>query len=187
MKLGTFVLTWALTAGITVPALAYNFHRPFHHGVNVALASAGVPGARQRIGPQLRNSFSQSPVKVGDVVAGFKVSSEYGDRIHPIEGVRKPHLGTDVQTPVGTPLYALADASVGATVRVSCWRDPKGGLIALVSSDLLPGQTIKLMHLQQCFSGVKEAGEQVGLTGESGEVTGATSPCRADKRPWANT
>ena len=172
MKLGTFVLTWALTAGITVLALAYNFHRPFHHGVNVALALVGVPGARQRVGPQLRNPFSQSPVRVGDIVAGFKVSSEYGDRTHPIDGGRKPHLGADVQTPVGTPVYALADATVGATVRVSCWSDPKGGLIALVSSDLLPGQTIKLMHLQRCFSGVKVAGEEIALTGESGKVTG---------------
>ena len=96
MKLGTFVLTWALTAGITVPALAYNFHRPFHHGVNVAMALAGVPGAHQRVGPQLRNPFSQSPVRVGDVVAGFKVLSQYGDHTHPIDGGRKPHLGADV-------------------------------------------------------------------------------------------
>lgn len=172
MKLGTFLFTWALTAGIIVPALAYNFHRPFHHGVNMALALAGVPGARQRVGPQLRNPLSQSPVKVGDVVAGFKVSSEYGDRTHPIDGSRKPHLGADIQTPVGTPVYALADASVGAKVRVSCWSDSKGGLIALVSSDLLPGQTIKLMHLDRCFNGVKEGDEVIALTGATGAVTG---------------
>lgn len=172
MKLGTFLMTWALTAAFTVPVVAYNLHRPFHHSVNAALALMNIPGARQRVGPQVRSLSSQVPVKVGDRVAGFRISSQFGDRTHPIDGYRKPHLGTDVQTPIGTPVYALADASVGANVRVTCWSDPQGGLIALISSDLLPGQTIKLMHLQRCFSGVKAAGEQIALTGATGKVTG---------------
>lgn len=44
---------------------------------------------------------------------GYKVlSSHYGNRIHPIQKIWKPHGGIDISAPDGNPIYAVADGKV---------------------------------------------------------------------------
>ncbi len=164
---------WAATVALAVPALAYCYSRPFHHGVNVGLALIGVPGASVRVGFTLDTPLGEASTAIGDTVGGYTVSSEYGIRTHPVTGEKqKPHFGLDLATPTGTPVYALASSKADTTVRVSCWEDKFGGIIALMSADALPGQTIKLMHLKACYGGTHGQGAVIALSGATGRVTG---------------
>lgn len=167
-RLGRTLTSWMLTALVTAPALAYCLHRPFHHGVNVGLALVGVPGADKRVGIKRTGMPDATPAAVGDQIGGYRVSSGFGIRRHPKTGDRKRHHGVDIATPVGTPVYALASKDDEGTVRVTCWQDKKGGTIALVSADLLPGQTVKLMHLNACYKGVHKQGDVIATTGNTG-------------------
>lgn len=163
--------SWTLTALVASPALAYCVHRPFHHGVNVVLGLVGVPGADVRVGGPQQSTSKDASVTVGDRIAGHRVSSGFGVRTHPLTGERKRHHGIDVATPVGTPLYAITDDAPDATVRVLCASDKDGGIIAVLSTDVFPGQVIKLMHLSVCLRGMHGPGDVVARSGNSGEST----------------
>lgn len=50
----------------------------------------------------------QNPMKPGT----FRISSEYGGRIHPTTGETTHHNGIDLAAPIGTPIYASASGTV---------------------------------------------------------------------------
>jgi murein DD-endopeptidase MepM/ murein hydrolase activator NlpD len=114
--------------------------------------------------------FQKNP-KQGDVIAGYKVSSPRGWRIHPISGKRQYHQGVDLATPAGTALYAIADGWV------ECARGDAAGLYATFTSEEFPTLQFKLLHLSRCLV---EPGQKIKVsrkraiawTGNSGGSTG---------------
>ena len=46
-------------------------------------------------------------------LSGFRMTSDYGMRTHPVLGRRKQHKGVDLAAPTGTPVYATADGMIG--------------------------------------------------------------------------
>lgn len=114
--------------------------------------------------------FQKNP-QLGDVIAGYKVSSPRGWRVHPISGKRQYHQGVDLATPAGTPLYAIADGWV------ECSRGDKAGLYATFTSEEFPTLQFKLLHLSRCLV---EPGQKtkvsrkraIAWTGNSGGSTG---------------
>jgi murein DD-endopeptidase MepM/ murein hydrolase activator NlpD len=103
-------------------------------------------------------------------VAGARVSSGFGWRIHPVLGVRKFHYGVDLAVPRGTPVLAAADGVVA-----SCGSQPTpgffvhlrhaGGLATLYAH--LDGFTELLRPGQQV-----RAGEVIAYVGSTGMSTG---------------
>ncbi|MEM1256628.1 MAG: glycoside hydrolase family protein [Cyanobacteria bacterium P01_H01_bin.21] len=118
-------------------------------------------------------SLDTSELQKGDSVAdtSFVITSGYGDRVHPIRGGIEPHYGVDVDTSVGTPLYAPA---VGKdTVEVSCWWDSAGGgNVAEITSASVPAYRFKALHLNTCKGGSFKSGEVFAETGATGDGTG---------------
>lgn len=53
--------------------------------------------------------------------AQFRVTSRYGERIHPITGERKFHRGIDYAAPAGTPVPVAADGVVYRTGSETGW------------------------------------------------------------------
>ncbi|MFP4124573.1 peptidoglycan DD-metalloendopeptidase family protein [Coleofasciculus sp.] len=114
--------------------------------------------------------FQKNP-QLGDIIAGYKVTSPRGWRIHPISGKRQYHQGVDLATPAGTPLYAIADGWV------ECARGDAAGLYATFTSEEFPTLQFKLLHLSRCLV---EPGQKtkvsrkkvIGWTGNSGGSTG---------------
>lgn len=98
-----------------------------------------------------------------------RISSPYGDRLHPISGKWKRHLGTDLTCPLGTPIFATADGVVEMT------RASNQGYGNLLKIRHGLGFATLYAHLNQ-FA-VKpgqfvEKGDRVGFCGTSGNSTG---------------
>jgi murein DD-endopeptidase MepM/ murein hydrolase activator NlpD len=114
--------------------------------------------------------FQKNP-QLGDIIAGYSVTSPRGWRIHPISRKRQYHQGVDLATPAGTALYAIADGWV------ECSRGDKAGLYATFTSEEFPTLQFKLLHLSRCLV---EPGQKtkvsrkkvIAWTGNSGGSTG---------------
>ena len=100
----------------------------------------------------------------------YRVSSRYGMRVHPISGVRRMHWGSDMASPVGTPVYAMRDGTVALAGRCGCY----GNVLVVVDS----GNVVTLYaHLSRFAAGLRPGvavtlGEFVGRVGATGCVTG---------------
>ena len=80
----------------------------------------------------------------------------------------------DLDTPSGTPVYAVG--RVGDRVTVKCWWDVDGGgWVADQTASSFPDYVFQSLHLlkNECRAGTFEAGEVIALTGNSGLGTGA--------------
>lgn len=101
-------------------------------------------------------------------VPGARVSSPFGDRVHPITGDVSFHNGIDLSAPVGTPVYAPDSGTVSQV-----YTHPRGGLTLVLlledgtragfghldSVDVVPGEPVV-------------RGETVARVGATGVVTG---------------
>lgn len=123
-------------------------------------AGAGYYGPDGR---PLRKAFLRSPLRFTRISSHFSLS-----RLHPILGVRRPHLGVDYAAPAGTPVQAAADGLVvvagweggyGKTVRVRHANGYETLYGHLSRIDVRRGQ-----RLQQ--------GARVGAVGATGLATG---------------
>ena len=112
----------------------------------------------------------------GDIVAGYKVSDEYGIRpFHPVTGEPNvPHNGVDLATPIGTPIHAVGKA--GDTTTVKCWWDEDGGgWVVNQTAESYPGYVFQSLHTSEkgCRKGKSKAGEAIAYSSNSGLGTGA--------------
>ena len=123
------------------------------------------PGRRLRelISPH----FTKTPKK-GDKIGQYTVTSPWGPRNLGIAGASTFHQGVDLNTPVGTPLYAIGKS--GAFVDVQCWTDQKGG--GLVASYKSLGISFDYLHLSKCYPGKQPTGAVIALSGASGLGSG---------------
>ena len=98
-----------------------------------------------------------------------ETTSEFGVRIHPIDGDLRFHAGTDIAAPTGTPIYAAFD-----------------GIVTESEYDKWNGYHIKLQHDNDIMTvychceklnvkkgEVVRAGEIIGTVGSTGSSTGA--------------
>ncbi len=98
----------------------------------------------------------------------FRVTSPFGERVHPVTGERSFHNGTDIGVPTGTPLLAAAKGRVKRQSRDSI----SGNYVIL---DLGLGIQTTYCHLSE--PEVKEGApvtrkQEIGLSGATGRVTG---------------
>ena len=98
----------------------------------------------------------------------WRISSPYGDRIHPVLGTRRFHNGTDIAAPLGTPLYA---AHMGTVQRTG--EDSVSGRFV----DLNVGFDIQATYCHLNEISTEEGRyvdrkEPIGTVGQSGRVTG---------------
>lgn len=103
----------------------------------------------------------------------FQQTSPFGDRVHPISGIRSRHSGTDFAAPGGTPIHALTDGEVVFVGPLG------GGGNAVRVKHNIEGKTVfsQYKHMLDGSFAVKvgqqvKAGDQLGAVGSTGDSTG---------------
>ena len=125
------------------------------------------PAYYDAAGLSLKRFFLASPLKFEPrVTSGFSYR-----RLHPVLGIRRPHLGADFGAPKGAPVVAIADAVV-----VSARYTAGGG--NTVTLRHAGGYESRYLHLSGFGAGVRAGarvaqGQVIGRVGATGLVTGA--------------
>lgn len=98
-----------------------------------------------------------------------ETTSEFGVRIHPIDGDLRFHAGTDIAAPTGTPIYAAFDG----TVIESEYDKWNGYHIKLQHDNDIMTVYCHCEKLNVKKGEVVRAGEIIGTVGSTGSSTGA--------------
>jgi murein DD-endopeptidase MepM/ murein hydrolase activator NlpD len=129
--------------------------------------AGGKPAYYDAAGLSLKRFFLASPLKFEPrITSGFSYR-----RLHPVLGIRRPHLGADFGAPKGAPVVAIADAAV-----VSARYSAGGG--NTVTLRHAGGYESRYLHLSAFGAGVRAGarvsqGQVIGRVGATGLVTGA--------------
>lgn len=107
-----------------------------------------------------KNEFTQ-PIRQG------RISSVFGERMHPILKIKKMHNGIDIAAPTGTPIYAAADGLIS-------FAEKKGGYGKLIIIEHADGfRTLygQLSEIKVARHDQVQQGQLIGLVGSSGMST----------------
>lgn len=97
-----------------------------------------------------------------------EVSSEFGNRIHPVTGVIKNHNGIDIAVAEGTEVYACDSGLID----FAGYNDGSGNYVVISHTD---GYTSLYLHLSKLMvqkGDSVQKGDLVGLSGSTGIATG---------------
>ncbi len=114
-------------------------------------------------GASTQRSLMRTPVD------GARITSNFGMRFHPTLHYTRLHAGVDFGVPVGTPVYAAADAVVIGATPTGC-----GGNMAVLQHD--NGWVTRYFHLSKYADGLHNGqrvtqGYTIGLSGTTGSCT----------------
>jgi murein DD-endopeptidase MepM/ murein hydrolase activator NlpD len=118
----------------------------------------------QEDGSSARKTFLKSPLKFAHI------TSTFGSRFHPVLQYLKSHNGVDYGTPIGTPVWAVADGTVTKAQNTG----PGGNTVCVRH---INGLETCYLHLSKYGAGVR-AGARVGqkqviaYSGNTGRSTG---------------
>lgn len=96
------------------------------------------------------------------------ISSNFGERIHPITKERKVHNGVDIAVPIGTHIYSAVDG----TVILASYSESAGNWVK-VQTDT--GWTVVMMHMDSLTVSAGQQvkkGDHLGYSGNTGRSTG---------------
>jgi murein DD-endopeptidase MepM/ murein hydrolase activator NlpD len=99
----------------------------------------------------------------------MRLTSTFGNRSDPFTGRRARHNGIDIPGPVGTPIYATADGTVGRAQRL-------GGYGNYVEVEHGNAMQTRYGHLSQILVQPGQQvrrGDMIGLMGSTGRSTGS--------------
>ena len=116
-------------------------------------------------GGSLRKGFMRYPIEFARITSRFN-----SNRRHPVLGISRAHLGTDIGAASGTPVRATADGTVTFAGR-------QGGYGNMVIIRHANGLTTRYAHLRGFARGIRSGGrvslkQTIGYVGMTGLATG---------------
>lgn len=96
------------------------------------------------------------------------ISSNFGERVHPITKERKMHNGVDIAVPVGTHIYSAVDG----TVILARYSESAGNWVKVQTET---GWTVVMMHMDSLTVSEGQTvkkGDHLGCSGNTGRSTG---------------
>ena len=101
-------------------------------------------------------------------VDGVMMTSDYGMRWHPVTGGRHQHKGVDLAGPVGTPVHATADGTIGR----ADWFSSYGLYVAIEHGGNLETRYGHMSRLNVAAGQRVRKGDVIGFIGSTGRSTG---------------
>ncbi|MEE6273395.1 M23 family metallopeptidase [Georgenia wangjunii] len=105
----------------------------------------------------------------------YRLTSPYGYRIHPIQGIYSLHTGVDYAAPLGTPIHAVTD---GTVVYTGAGRAGRSSELVIIEHEI-DGTTFYSWYVHMYPDGVfvtpgqeVRAGEVIAEVGNNGNSTG---------------
>lgn len=116
-------------------------------------------------GRPARKAFLKAPVKFSRISSRFNMN-----RLHPVLGYHKAHLGTDYAAPHGTPIIAVAEGTVIEATR----RGGNGNFVRIRHDGTYETQYLHMSGFARGIrSGTRVAqGQTIGYVGSTGLATG---------------
>ncbi|MDP3399112.1 MAG: M23 family metallopeptidase [Bacteroidales bacterium] len=99
-----------------------------------------------------------------------RISSPFGERIHPVTKVKSFHNGVDISTPIGTPVFTPVNAFV-----VQVYNHEAGGK-TIILKDIQNGDRYGFCHLAEQLVKVGEIISKGTLIAKSGNTGRSTGP-----------
>ncbi len=96
------------------------------------------------------------------------ISSNFGERVHPITKERKMHNGVDIAVPIGTHIYSAVDG----TVILAGYSESAGNWVKVRTET---GWTVVMMHMDSLTVSEGQTvkkGDHLGYSGNTGRSTG---------------
>ncbi|QSQ23802.1 M23 family metallopeptidase [Pyxidicoccus parkwayensis] len=124
----------------------------------------GQPNFFTETGESAKKSFLKSPLKYAHV------TSKFGSRFHPVLQYMKAHNGVDYGTPIGTPVWAVADGTVTQAGNAGA----AGNMVVIRHSN---GFETQYMHLSRFGEGIRAGArirqkQVIAFSGNTGRSTG---------------
>ena len=128
-------------------------------------------GGKARFFDQNGHSINRSLLQTPLNATKLKVTSGFGNRVHPLLGYTKMHTGVDFGAPTGTPVLAAGSGRV-----VACGWDGSGYGNKVVIAHAGGYKTL-YGHLSKIGSGIKvgalvDQRQAIGAVGQTGRATG---------------
>lgn len=143
-----------------------------------AAAAAAAAGEPAPVAGPVTGALFGNPTSINPIY----VTSEYGNRLHPILGYYRLHAGIDLRTYCGTPIYAAKDG----TVQWAQYRNGFGNQV-MIDHGLYNGSSLMASY-NHMTSFVVSAGQSVSqgqLLGYSGN-TGTSAACHLHFEVYVN-
>jgi murein DD-endopeptidase MepM/ murein hydrolase activator NlpD len=165
------------------PILAAEFRNGGRRLMAVRFAPEGAdsqsPAYFDERGVSVRRFLLRSPLKFQPTIT----SRFSQNRLHPILGVQRAHLGVDYRAPVGAPVVAVADGIV-----LEAGPDGESGqMVHLRHANGFETEYLHLSAIDVRIGGRVQQGDQIGRVGATGLATGPHLDYRVRKNGvWVN-
>ncbi|MGP1354384.1 MAG: M23 family metallopeptidase [Parasphingopyxis sp.] len=160
--LGYVCAAFLASFAVTAPATAQNTHAGAESSEVRALFASWRQDERQRRGVMAIPSAEP-------VTNGYRMSSGFGMRRHPVLGGRRMHNGLDMAGPVGTPIYATADGIVGRAQ----WLGSYGKYVEINHGGEIQTRYAHLSRILVEPGARVTRGQLIGRMGSTGRSTGS--------------
>lgn len=99
-----------------------------------------------------------------------RISSPFGERVHPVTGVKSFHNGVDISAPIGTPVYTPVNAYVAQVY------DHTTGGKTIILKDVQNGDRYGFCHLAEQLVKTGETIPKGSIIAKSGNTGRSTGP-----------
>lgn len=121
--------------------------------------------SKVRVGTKIAVSRSGSSF---GIVSGGRITSSFGNRIHPVTGKNIFHKGIDIGASQGSPIYAYANG----VITFAGWKSGYGNFVAINHGN---GMVTRYAHMSAIYVKVGQqvsAAQRIGAVGSTGVSTG---------------
>jgi murein DD-endopeptidase MepM/ murein hydrolase activator NlpD len=134
-------------------------------GVPALAAVAAAVGQKGSLGTGISGGVS---IPSRTPIEGFRLTSNFGMRVHPVTGGLRGHKGIDLAAAIGTPIYATADGIISK----AAWFGGYGLFVSIEHGGDLQTRYGHMSRLNVADGQRVKKGEIIGFVGSTGRSTG---------------